>query len=73
MAADFTCEPFGSPLEIAAAIRSSGITFDQCILEFNRWVHISFAPESRGRILSIYNSADGYLDGLIGPDGNPVA
>lgn len=73
MAADFTCEPFGSPLEIAAAIRTSGIAFDQCILEFNRWVHVSFAPEPRGRLLSIYDSSEGYLDGLIDPDGNPVA
>lgn len=73
MAADFTCPAYGSPIEIAAAIRASGIAYDQCILEFNRWVHISFAPAPRGRMLSIYNGEEGYLDGLIDPEGNPVA
>ncbi len=73
MAADFTCPPFGTPIAIAAAIRASGIEFDQCILEFNRWVHISFSPSPRGRVLSIHDSGEGYLDGLRDADGNVVA
>lgn len=73
MAADFTCAPFGTPIEVAAAVQASGIGFDQCILEFNRWVHISFSPNPRGRVLSIYDSREGYLDGLRDADGNPVA
>ena len=73
MAADFTCPRFGAPLAVAAAIQASGIAFDQCILEFNRWVHISFSPAPRGRVLSIYDGAAGYLDGLRDPDGNPIA
>ena len=73
MAADFTCPQFGPPIAVAAAIQASGIAFDQCILEFNRWVHISFSPAPRGRVLSIYDGAAGYLDGLRGPDGNPAA
>lgn len=73
MAADITCPRFGPPIAVAAAIKASGIAFDQCILEFNRWVHISFSPAPRGRVLSIYKASDGYLDGLCDPDGNPVA
>jgi len=73
MAADFTCEAFGTPIAIAAAIQASDIAFDQCILEFNRWVHISFSPSPRGRVLSIYDSREGYLEGLRGTDGNLIA
>jgi hypothetical protein len=73
MAADFTCAQFGDPMAVAAAIQASGINFDQCILEFNRWVHISFAPDPRGRVLSIHYSREGYLEGLRDADGNPVA
>ena len=73
MAADFTCPPFGPPMAVAAAIQASGIAFDQCILEFNCWVHISFSPAPRGRVLSIYDGAAGYLDGLRDPYGNLIA
>lgn len=73
MAADFTCEGFGTPIAIVAAIQASNIDFDQCILEFNRWVHISFSPSPRGRVLSIHDSREGYLDGLRDADGNLLA
>ncbi|MBM3345003.1 MAG: peptidase M15 [Betaproteobacteria bacterium] len=73
MAADFTCPQFGSPVEIVAAIQASDIPFDQCILEFGRWVHISFSSSPRGRVLSIHDSGEGYLDGLRDADGNVLA
>lgn len=73
LAADFTCPGFGSPLQVAAAIHASGLVFDQCILEFGRWVHLSVSAEPRQRVLTIYNSKDGYLDGLWDPDGRQVA
>jgi zinc D-Ala-D-Ala carboxypeptidase len=73
MAADFTCDAFGGPLEIIRAVRASGIEFDQCILEFGRWVHISFTRQPRGKVLTIYDSKEGYLDGLWDARGNPVA
>ena len=73
LAADFVCAAFGTPLDIAAAIQASDIEFDQCILEYGRWVHLSFSTAPRGRMLSIYNSQDGYLDGLRDADGNLVA
>jgi hypothetical protein len=41
-AVDFKCELFGSPKKVFDAIKASNIQFDQLILEFNLWVHISF-------------------------------
>jgi zinc D-Ala-D-Ala carboxypeptidase len=43
-AADFICPKFGTPRNIVECIKSSDIQFDQLILEFDRWVHISFVP-----------------------------
>ncbi len=73
LAADFTCAEFGPPADIIKAIRSSGIEFDQCILEYAKWVHISFSKTPRGRVLSIYDPEDGYLDGLRDRGGNHIA
>ena len=41
-AADFTAPRFGTPRQIVDALADSGIEYDQVILEFGRWVHISF-------------------------------
>lgn len=41
-AVDFTAPSFGTPREIVEAIRKTSIPYDQLILEFDRWVHISF-------------------------------
>jgi zinc D-Ala-D-Ala carboxypeptidase len=46
-AVDFTCPQFGTPAEVMSAIVQSKIQYDQVILEFNRWVHISFSPRNR--------------------------
>ena len=73
LAADFTCEAFGPPLAVAQAIGASVIEFDQCILEFGRWVHISFSTKPRGRLLTIHDTAQGYLDGLWDREGNRLA
>jgi zinc D-Ala-D-Ala carboxypeptidase len=65
LAADFICPSFGSPLIVARAIRDSRIDFDQCILEFGEWVHLSFSTAPRRRVLTIYAAAEGYLEGLF--------
>lgn len=65
LAADFTCEKYGVPYDIARAIVDSDIEFDQIIYEFGRWVHISFSATPRRSILSIHNSATGYIPGII--------
>lgn len=73
LAADFCCPGFGTPIDIARDLVDSGIDFDQVILEFARWVHISFGAPPRGRVLTIYDSAQGYLAGLRDRDGNILA
>lgn len=40
-AADILAPRFGSPREVAHALKASGIQLDQLILEFNAWVHVS--------------------------------
>lgn len=53
-AVDFTSPKFGSPREIVEAIRKTNIQYDQLILEFGRWVHISFTKtNSRKQALII--------------------
>jgi zinc D-Ala-D-Ala carboxypeptidase len=72
-AADFTCAEFGPPVDIIKAIRDSDIEFDQCILEYATWVHISFSQTPRGKVLTIYDSKKGYLDGLWDQGGKRIA
>ena len=50
-AADFTCQAFGSPLEVCKAISESDIGFDQIIQE-GTWVHFSVDPRMRREILT---------------------
>lgn len=52
-AVDFTCPAFGTPEQIMRRIVSSGIEYDQCLLEFNSWVHISFNDKPRRQALVI--------------------
>jgi hypothetical protein len=72
-AVDFCCPGYGPPAAVARAIRDSDIAFDQCILEFGRWVHLSFSAAPRRRTLTIYTAAAGYLEGLVDADGAPLA
>ena len=54
-AVDFKCELFGSPKKVFDKIRESDIHFDQLILEFNSWVHISFVKDGGRRECLIYD------------------
>ena len=45
LAADFTCRQYGTPNEIVFALINSDIPYDQVILEFDRWVHLSFCED----------------------------
>lgn len=44
-AVDFICPKFGNPRDIVEAIVASDLQYDQVILEFNSWVHISFKKQ----------------------------
>ena len=72
-AADIACPGFGPPLEVALAIGASAIKFDTVILEYGRWVHVSFAPDARRRLLSIYDNGKSYVEGLWNEGGTRLA
>lgn len=50
-AVDFKCPQYGSPVDIVAKIKDSGIKYDQLINE-GFWVHISFDERMRQQTLS---------------------
>lgn len=53
-ACDFTCPKFGTPRQIVDKIQKSAIDFDQLILEWDSWVHISFKRGgNRKQVLAI--------------------
>ena len=68
LAADFTVPSYGTPLQTARAIASSGIVYDQLIHEFGTWVHIGLpraGADPRHENLSIF-SGSGSINGLVG-------
>ena len=73
LAVDFECPAFGTPLEVADAIGRSALEFDQCILEYGRWVHLSFSDAPRRRLLTIYEDDKGYVAGLWDEQGRLIA
>lgn len=52
-AVDFTAPRFGNPRQIVDALADSEVPFDQLILEFDRWVHMSFSDKPRHMALVI--------------------
>ena len=52
-AVDFTCPGFGTPEQIVPAIIRAKIPYDQVIIEYDRWVHISFSSRNRQNALVI--------------------
>lgn len=42
LAVDFICPSFGNPSSVVSAIVMANINYDQVILEYDRWVHLSF-------------------------------
>lgn len=52
-AVDFTAPTVGTPAEVMSHIVNSDIPYDQVILEFGRWVHISFSDRNRRQALIV--------------------
>ena len=62
LAVDFTCRQFGTPNEIVFTLINSKIKFDQLILEYDQWVHISFCEdEETPRKQAISINKDGVM------------
>lgn len=66
-AADITCPEFGPPEQVAAfiAARQVALGVDQVILEFERWVHVSFSAAPRHMALTIRADGQGYRPGIV--------
>lgn len=65
LAADFVAPQFGTPLEVATAIRDYGLLYDQLIHEYGRWVHLGLPDDGmtpRREELSFFGN--GYIVGL---------
>ena len=53
-AADFIAPGFGAPVAVVSVLRDAiDLPYDQLILEFDRWVHISWADTPRHQALVI--------------------
>lgn len=52
-AVDFISPKFGTPKQIVDMLKNSRVPFDQLILEYDRWVHVSFANSNRKQVLVI--------------------
>ena len=63
LAADFTVMEV-SPRETARRINESAVPFDQLILEFDRWVHLSVTRGTPRRQVLTLRRGSGYLPGL---------
>lgn len=67
LAVDFHCPKFGTDFEVAKALVSSGLKFDQIIYEQESggsWVHLGFGGRMRREILS-WKAGKGYKNGLV--------
>lgn len=56
-AVDFSAPGFGSPRQIVDYLINSGLEFDQMILEFNSWVHLSFVQSGARRHALLIDTA----------------
>lgn len=63
LAADFTLIEV-SPRETVRQISESAVPFDQLILEFDRWVHLSVTRGTPRRQVLTIRKGSGYLPGL---------
>lgn len=66
-AADIICPAYGNPWQVARAIAKAGIEYNQLILEYGAWVHISIpvhGVKGRGEMLTYRHDAP-VVRGLI--------
>jgi len=63
LAADFTVVGV-SCRDVVKAVSESDLAFDQLILEYDRWVHLSVVPTGARRQVLTLRAGTGYLPGL---------
>lgn len=64
-AADIRCPGYGDSMRLASLIDQNKrvLGVDQVILEYGRWVHVSFSDRPRYETLSVYRGT-GYMPGI---------
>lgn len=65
-AVDFRCPAYGTPKEVVKFLLTTDLEFDQLIQE-GTWVHVSFAPGLRRRVLTAHFQPGGrvtYTEGV---------
>jgi len=69
LACDFIAPEYGTPLDVARALAKNPdfVEFDQLIMEFGQWVHISFSDQNRRDVLTATKGPVGvvYTRGLL--------
>jgi hypothetical protein len=67
LAADIISPSYGTPADLAEVIAALDLEFDQLILEFGKWVHVSVSENPRGQMLTAINTSNGvkYKPGLV--------
>lgn len=63
-AADFSVPHFGPAAKVFDAVVGSQVPYDQLILEYGQWVHVSFVPHPRRQAL--IKNASGYSIAAMG-------
>lgn len=66
-AADIVAPGFGTPADIAELIAALDLEFDQVILEYGDWVHVSVADSPRHQVLTAVHGPAGttYEPGIV--------
>jgi zinc D-Ala-D-Ala carboxypeptidase len=64
LAADINV-PGMKPATLATLIKTSGIVFDQVVLEFDRWVHVGLSETAPRRELLTIRTGTGYMKGIV--------
>lgn len=62
------CNAVGyTPMELARKIVELKLPFDQVILEYDEWVHVSYSSRHRRQVLTArrINGKTQYLEGLV--------
>lgn len=67
LAADIVAPSYGTPADLAEVIAALDLEFDQLILEFGKWVHVSVSENPRNQMLTAINTSNGvkYKTGLV--------
>lgn len=66
-AADIICPNYADPFHLAEVLKNNITYFniDQLILEYNRWVHVSFSDKPRAEMWTRKKNINPYLKGII--------